>query len=415
MNDKKQKAQRLLEKILNCLGLVVVGETLRSEVVNIKAKKQMPFSGTMHVIYRNDETGEMTMNKGNAEVLIHYCEDKLIQNEHFKEYVLKNPYFILLQLNDELFENQLKREKKRIVHAALYQKRRTNELIMEFRRLHLPSDQIVGLKGFFLQDTYWPSNQIRFFGDIDLLASQSDCIPIRKHIVNCGYGVSGVPKCLIRFHSKKGYFRKYLHLSLERDGFLIELHSNLNHIHCGCGPSFNCDRMVEESIIKTNGDQSYRILSPIDNILFLMYHAIKHLSYVEQENAVLSINLQKFYDVAQVIDNEEIDWDLFVERTIEYKLSPYVVLFLRMFTDIFPDIIPQGVYEKVLQSVDSVDFLWKNIFCEVIKLNPADLILGDYSSVPLVFDAYTLAKSCSSNSKKRRIWKKCIENSLRRD
>lgn len=83
-----------------------------------------------------------------------------------------------------------------------------------------------------------------------------------------------------------------------------------------------------------------------------------------------------------------------------------------MFTDIFPNIIPQKVLEKTLRAVTSVDFHWKKLFDDVMKIDTPNLILGNYSSVPVIYDAYHSALLSDSPKVKVQIWKECIANEM---
>jgi hypothetical protein len=135
------------------------------------------------------------------------------------------------------------------------------------------------------------------------------------------------------------------------------------------------------------GELTFKIFAPEDNLIFLMFHAIKHLGYVNLAREIYSVNLQHFYDIAQIISIENINWDLFVSYAVEYDyICPTVALFLRMFVDIFPDMIPSYVVENIYAHTETLKFHWKQVYNEVIKSPPSNLIIGDYQAIPFLHE-----------------------------
>lgn len=348
----------------------------------------------------------------NAQILVNYCENNLTkQTEYFSLYIKINPSFVICELNPEFLNDELKILQKNTEYLLLYQSLKSKKIIDEYQSLELTNKEVIGIKGFFISDIYWPSNKIRIFNDIDLLVKPKNGFKMCKYFYKKGYHFQSWD--ILRYHLKtlgrQNYFNNKLHVKIKKGSFLIELHGNLNSLYRGYGLNFNTEKMIDDSILKIHHNFQYRILSPIDNVLYLIYHSIKHLSFIEQENAILSINLQKFYDVAQIIDVEKIEWISFISKAEEYQLQPYIVLFLKMFNDIFKNKIPTFVFNKLLSTVNSIDFHWKHIFMDVIKIPAPDLILGNYVSVKPIYEAYT--EAISIHPKKRsKIWKKHLSN-----
>jgi hypothetical protein len=348
----------------------------------------------------------------NAQILVNYCEKNLIkQTEYFTLYMKLNPSFIICEINPELLNDDLKKIKKNMEYLLIYQSLKSKNIMDEYKSLELTSEELVGIKGFFISDIYWPPNKIRIFNDIDLLTKPKNGFKVCKYLHKKGYCFQSWD--ILRYHFKtlgrQSYFNNKLHVKIKRSSYIIELHGNLNCLYRGYGLNFNTEKMVNDSIVKTRYNIQYRILSPIDNILYLMYHSIKHLSFIEQENAILSINVQKFYDVAQIIDIEKIEWVSFVSKAEEYHLQPYIVLFLRMFNDIFINKIPSFVFNRLLSTVNTIGFHWKHLFCDVIKIPAYDLILGNYVSVKPIYDAYNEVLLIPPKERSK-VWKKHLYN-----
>lgn len=335
----------------------------------------------------------------NAKTLARYCESSLLTNRHFEKYMKNNPNFIFQFVDSKLFnesQKELLQIQKNILSAQKLKMRIYESEIRLFQESQIP---YVGLKGYFIQKAYYPPEYIRLFGDIDIQVEDKIGYAFYKMLKQNGYKIINEPNSPIIYQKKllidkvfvllkTLFFKHRHHAELEKTfgvfnyRLTLDLHGNLfltTH-----SPK---NKMIQKSIVKTVNGVTFKIFSPEDNLVFLMYHTIKHIGYVNLARENLAINLERFYDVAQIISLEKIDWDIFVETISQYKyLSPLVSLYMKMFSDIFPNIIPQTVIDKASYISESTNFHWKKIYTEAMKMKSEDLILGDYHDIPWLYE-----------------------------
>lgn len=352
----------------------------------------------------------------NAKTIADYCEKHLSSHPKFDKYVYDNLSFIFLLLEESVIDIRTRKRIQVILKLRQNQNIKTEEQIFELQNSII---DFVGLKGYFLQCLYYPNEYTRLFGDVDVLINPKDGYKNYKKLKKIGYSLishEGLYRKII--HSDfaitilKGlYTRNNKHIRMKKDGFdLIELHTNINdNCTLTCCNRFPIEKMILESTVKYYKNIKFRTFQPEDYLIYLMVHAIQHLSFVALHGNSLSINLQKFYDVAQIISIEDIKWDLFKNKTIEYNAFSEVALFTKIFNDIY-NTIPQKIYEYIYNYASEKDFGWKIIFNEIINLPAEKLILGDYSSVPSIMKIYNEAKLSVAPEQK---WKNFYKTTLK--
>lgn len=331
--------------------------------------------------------------------IANYCKKNLSKSEYFLDYINNNPSFILTYLEDGYIPFDKKQNIKIYLKLQEYENKVFYKQIKEISKF---DDEIVGLKGYFLQKVYYPPKHIRLYNDIDVLVKTNDSYKFYKNAKSHGYTIAPQKNILYRILCndfiaplfKVLSTKTNVHIQLiKKDYHLLELHSNINkHRSIAYRATFNIKEMVSNAIKIDLGDFRFKILSPEDNILYLMFHTIKHISYIELYENAISVNLQKFYDVAQIISNEKIDWDLFYCNAIKYNIFPYVTLFIKMFNDIYTNTIPTSIYQRLIDYSNFKNFKCKPIFDKVINLSPDELIIGDYRRLPEIMKTYEKAK-----------------------
>jgi hypothetical protein len=341
----------------------------------------------------------------------------MISNPYFGQYTLQNPSYILTKINrDRLDENAKKGIMVAVAHV--HRQKQMNLYFSEVIKLLTDTGYpLVGLKGYFLQQIYYPPEHVRLFGDIDILTSTRIGYQLYRILKQDGFSVTDYNSLsynnesnIILFHRLAFQFTQ--HVEMERiisetsQKNRVEIHSNLNMDCPNHRLRFLLKRMIDDSIEKNTKEFSVHVFAPEDHILYLMYHTIRHLSYVSLSQNKISINLQSFYDVALVASSEFVDWEKFSKRTAEYNIAPFISLFTIMFSEIFPDLIPKDVLQKVAVLAESARFTWKHIYRRIIRLQPNSLILGDFDSFPLVKSSLQMVASLEEPSVRntRNIW-----------
>lgn len=348
----------------------------------------------------------------NAIILAQYCERKLVRSPFFSDYIFKHPSFIFTLIDKNAFDLTIKGQVDCIENTIKLGKIRNIKCEAEIKSFKDFQDRYVGMKGYFLQKAYYPSKYTRIYNDIDILAKIDDGYSVYKLLKKNGYSLRKSEKFTQETHGFSLFRRFYLmntqHIELVKqntNSYLehnLELHANINVNSPTCKITFATNRMIDESIKKTVNGIEFRVFSPEDHILYLMFHIIKHLSYITLYDNEKAINLQGLYDVAQIITSENIDWDKFSARAIEYNITPFVSFFIKIYIDIFEGSIPEQVLTNALVHAKSIDFKWKPVFNKVMKKKPCDLIIGDYHDMPLIERTYSTAEEATDKSK---VWK----------
>lgn len=348
----------------------------------------------------------------NEQILVEYCKENLISKKLFKNYIHTNPNFIFTLIKDPCIDSK---EIALIKVLMTVQRKQNIKFKNELLRIQSLGNSFIGLKGYFLQLAYYPENNIRLFRDMDILSKDDKKYQFYKQLRKLGYRVDKHKKLYRQIiHSqiaiailRNVYIAKNKHIRMiNNNSTIIELHTNINGNPNNT--SFNTKKMFEESKLKKIDEIEFYMLSPVDNILYLMFHTIAHLSYLDLYGNRLSINIQNFYDVAQIISSERIDWELFCQKAIEYNICPFVAFYLHLFDDIFYGTIPVWVKKNILLQANSNDFEWKHIFIKIQTIEPSDLILGDYSQIPEIKQCFEEAKKSPDEET---VWKKFYKES----
>lgn len=348
------------------------------------------------------------------EYLSNYFDNK-VNTIEFLKYIERSPSNSLLCF---LAPNQREKYLARIEFQNILDNVLTNEICNLEKYLRINHISVIGLKGPFLQNSCHQYRRI--YKDVDLLIQPKDFCVLREYFVSNGY-MEKLYKGERRI--KKHYnFMKMNHLELEKKivknntviNITFELHGTLNHL---CKTDFSMEYMVYNSHESQFG-KFVRLLNLEDNMLFLMYHTIKHLPYVYNVLDELSIGMQKFTDVFYLISYNDVNWNKFLERAYFYKVAPFAYLYLYVFTDIFKDIVPEIVMQELLKLSSLMDFTWKNIFYKVLKINPYNLLIGNYNDLNEIYSAYIIIKQKYGNfdnfgnkiKEKQRIWNKALNS-----
>jgi len=334
----------------------------------------------------------------NAMTIAKYCEKNLSSKKEFPSYVRNNYSFLFSLLKNELLPaNVLQHINKRLLAQRVYNK----FFYEEIQSLSKLPYRLIGFKGFFIQAKYYPQEYTRLCGDIDVLVSTKNSYRVYKSILRMNYSLSEYKLQTIIF---RHIFISFLqHLSFtkrvhERINVAVELHVNLN---VKCRVRFALSKMIKNAVLCDYGNFKFYVFEPTDNLLYLMFHPISHLCYVRHGSNEITINLQSIYDVAQVIDNEIVNWDLFCERAIQYKLTPYISLYIHIFNDIFPDKIPTITVEKLRATAVMNKFHWEKAYSFAINKLASQIIVGDFDDTPAIRDIYA-----QISKHDRREWKK---------
>lgn len=321
----------------------------------------------------------------NSKKLIYYCLNNLVCRPEFIDYMKAESNWFL----SELYKYDVLKEikvlaggiKRKIGLQKIMHQSMEKEIIEIFKY----SDHVVGLKGFFIEKAYYPQNIVRFYNDIDIIVEDHLGYSTYRFLKNIGYdlekkrGLVDNKNWAISL-MKSEYFKRTHHVILKKnvDSFPIELELHGNICRCkSCILNFDRNSMIENAKKKEFGYLNFSLFEPEENIVYLMYHCIKHLSYTSY---ILSnnsrVNLQRLYDVAQIILLEEINWYKFILFVCESNTSSFISLYLKIFNEVFPKMIPNDVIMTLNQEALKSEFKWKDTYCFVMEQKVPDIILG---------------------------------------
>ncbi len=342
-----------------------------------------------------------------------YCEKYLIEKPNFSEFVRKKPNFIFQLLKPDMLSREALQEINLVKRSNSLQTLMHKKIKEELLEIQTSNFEFIGMKGFFLEKAYYPSKYVRFYNDIDILVKSKygyiSYLNLLKHnfslietkvvAENKNYSIS-----LLRRH----YFKIADHVILCKKctpnivNLTLELHGNINKCHSG-KINYNIDKMIDDSVEKEFEGIKYKIFAPEDNLGYLMFHSIKHLSYTSfSKSQNCMVNLQHFYDVAQIIVTENIKWENFEKKVFETGIVPFASLYLKMFVDIFPNLVPEDTVKRIYFGAEQQDFLWKKIYSIVIKYKPCDLIIGEFAHKSVINQYFEIAKK---SSKPWKVWR----------
>lgn len=351
----------------------------------------------------------------NSEIITQYCENKLLNKTGFSQYMKEYPNFIYQLIKKDLLnseQEEILAYQKSVLYFQLVKNKLFEEEIKLFNKQNI---EFVGLKGIFLQWFYYPTQHIRLFNDIDIQVKDNLGLKFYQMLIKYGYRILKEPdrpliykkklfidKLLVPLNSI--FFKNRHHAELEKttqidnQNIYIDLHGNL--FLTKNSPK---QQMITNAVEKHFKEMEIKIFAPEDNIIFLMFHSIKHIGYVNLARDNLGINLQDFYDIAQIISIENINWKNFILTIEAYDyLVPMASLFLKIFTSIYNNLIPEWVFVELQKRAETLKFHWKPIYLEAMKMNSEDLIIGSYQTIPFLYAHWYKLKN--SNIEPDYIW-----------
>ena len=244
-----------------------------------------------------------------------------INRKGFKDYlkesqsiVLKNYYKIY---DPDTYYTLLDKEKEQTTLHKFMEKE-CNDLFAFCKNNNI---KIIGLKGLFLEKQFW--NQNRFYNDIDLIIDPKDINKLYGFFSNGNTyrivkkrNINPFVKNPALFKMQKIDLHKIHHIVLWKEN--EELLSNkIEHIEIEIHGAFDTFKIVDinDEIMMNDSIEfmNFNVLSPESQILFLIYHVIHHLPYIRHDLSKMYVKIDRFVDIALVIENSEINWKKFLE------------------------------------------------------------------------------------------------------
>ncbi len=228
------------------------------------------------------------------------------------------------------------------------------------------SISLVLLKGYALIDDIYPNRGERFCSDVDLLIDPQHSELIEKHLLDRGYAKQKEKKWLGNFF--KSVFEKKIHsLSVT-----IELHTQLFwHENVSVG-------LTKVDLIKHKKIKNCFCLSLEEQLIHLCGH------YAFQHNFLKLfwlVDIQRFVEKYE----EEINWDIFWQKALSFKLLISCYLSLSLITTPKNKVLKKGLVLMSLRQKIRTCFL-SSILNESFLVSPRSYFLSYHTLKFLIKD-----------------------------
>lgn len=279
------------------------------------------------------------------------------------------------------YEMQEKR-KRMIKKQKVFDERVYSELD-KFDELNIP---IIGMKGIFIKDKYYGSDE-RIFDDIDILIESQNAKPFYQALKKLDYRVQlrtmyDGPTLFMNIMPER-YMDNTQTLMLKNryNKIIIDLHSNLNITNAHFTKStckFNTKEFFENSKPFKNY-KNIRVLEIHDNVCVLIRHLMKHHVFYGKTQTGLSTPIQNVLDLAYMFNSDEFDADKLFKKSVKYNIVPETLFCINLYNKIFKTgkRIDTHIYIEQLETTN-LDFHWERILKVSRKMEIDDLMIGNF-------------------------------------
>lgn len=225
-----------------------------------------------------------------------------------------------LKIDDRISE-ALKRKLKQLSDENIMKSLAAKQMIIRIQR----EFNIKKLKGFFLKGTtlaekYYGDVSLRHSLDLDFWVEESGIEVMSIFLLKEGYDSD--PAILSLNKTQLDYIKRIDHdlqfINAKNDLLKsVELHWKIR----GSLGSFSFDpNIVYDKLANFKvGTETIKVFDEIDNLLYLCTHGIEHAWF----------RLKWLFDIPQILDEVEFDWEEVIRRAIELKcLNHFIISFL---------------------------------------------------------------------------------------
>ncbi len=233
----------------------------------------------------------------------------------------------------------LKKFQNRYKSIATFNFARSTQLIKLITQLQKYELPVIAYKGMALAEFAYQDTTLRQFGDIDLFIRKNDFIEVKKRLLEIG--------CIEAWKLSKSQKKAVLKYYYEYPFFygenktLIEIHWEFVE------PFFTFDYEIEEVWERIENVNLYgkdiSTLSAEDYLIVLCSHGSKHFWK----------RLSWICDVARLIENKEIDWQIVIDRASKYSSLRMVWIGAYLANAIFRTELPEHIKIKMFEDKTS--------------------------------------------------------------
>lgn len=232
-----------------------------------------------------------------------------------------------------------------------------------------PDMKIVLFKGLTLAYNYYTNPEERWFNDVDIFTH--DVNKVIKLLISQGYSLEKQYKSKYYLYmgecyepDSDGYFNKLElnHIECYKDidnmHIVIEIHKNiLNRLRY---PDVNQDEIYERCTSNFFGIDALFELEKHDLLLYQVCHFSTHLcaymSYVDKDRleTLPSIPIRYIHDIMLIIQKEQINWKLLLERAKKWNIEGNLLLCLKLANYLYGDCVDAFIITTLVQAVKKI-------------------------------------------------------------
>ena len=261
---------------------------------------------------------------------------------------IKSNTEVLSLIPDEVLNHFLQSQAQIIVKNT-FLKSGFEKIIRDFNNLKL---DVIPLKGIYLIDCYYDNFAHRQLSDIDLLVRENQLEKVCLYFLNRGFEMEMYMPAEAAKVSKTPAPYKF-----SKNGLVVDLHVSLTYIYDNC--QFEMDEVWRGA---KKHDRDYFEMNPLDHLLYLFAHLIKHFDY-------RNCKLINFYDLCLVFEKDKIVFSELLRHAellgCENDVKDMCYLLKKYFgVDFFADLLLN--YEPSRKNIDE-------IFHEILSIDRAKL------------------------------------------
>lgn len=292
----------------------------------------------------------------------------------------------------------------------------TEELFRVFNSLNI---KVVLFKGPRLFIDVYPEYSFRTFNDLDILILPQDYPKVKKVLNSFGYDQGEVVNgelvkmndtVLAHIENNLQHYGTFIKKgeSAVLPWISIDVHTRFTTAYDSF--SYDIDRVIDEAVTTQINSTDVFVLNPTDHIIHLCLHLYWHTRSIMNISINDDLQLYRFVDIYESINQLNIDWDKLIKIVKEEKGLQQAVTYTLFLTEkIYGNIIPTRVREELWtddidRHLDSISERW---------INESDSVIG-YWDTPFeermfnkdrVNEAYRIFYEYVRNEKRREIRK----------
>lgn len=296
-----------------------------------------------------------------------------------------------LQENQNLiFAETLPSEKLVIAKESLLRQQKNfhKRVQMEIELLDNIGIEFIGLKGIFLNNSYYKNVQ-RSYGDIDILVKSENAGDFYKKLKQIGYRIqlkTMYDSPILNMKICPKYYMDHTQtlMLINKKNIEIDLHSNLNITNAHFTKTdvkFNTNYFFNNAIKFENYKNIYQ-LETYDCLCFLFRHLLKHHVFYGKTQTGLATPVQLVLDLAFIINSENFDITKLYSRIIEYNVIPEAIYSLNLYNKLFKNSGQKIDLFPLINKLKSCSYhiKWAPILEVSLQMDIEDLMVGNFSS-----------------------------------